>query len=203
MANIFQEILNQGLQAGMLPGRVSEARDWFRDQAQQTIVKSPARVIAEGETFTTKARNGFMYMFQYDPKTKNQLPYYDRFPLVFPFKITSEGFYGINMHYLPIDYRARLMDSLYGLSNNKQYNETTKLRLSYQILESSAKFIPFKPCVKQYLNNHIKSRLLFVSAEHWDTALFLPTARFVKGSQTKVYMESRRAIKKHISQGKR
>jgi len=28
---------------------------------------------------------GGMYMFLYDPKTKAKLPYFDRFPLIFPF----------------------------------------------------------------------------------------------------------------------
>jgi hypothetical protein len=201
MAQLFQNILEQGKSIGVLPGRVTEARDWFREQARQTVVRSPNRLITEGETLTTKARPGFMYMFQYDPKTKQDLPYYDRFPLVFPFRITNEGFYGLNLHYLPLDYRARMMDSLYLLTNNKQYNETTKLRLSYQILESSSKFSMFKPCVKQYLNSHVKSRLLFIPAEQWDVALFLPTARFVKSTQQKVHADSRRHIKKYASEG--
>ncbi len=203
MALLFKDILEQGKSIGMLPGRVTEARDWFREKAQQTTIRSPARLITEGENLTTKARPGFMYMFQYDPKTKDQLPYYDRFPLVFPFRITNEGFYGLNLHYLPLDYRAKMMDSLYLMSNNKQYNETTKLRLSYQILESSSKFSLFKPCVKQYLNSHVKSRLLFVPAEQWDIALFLPTARFVKSNQRKVHADSRRQIKKYASEGNR
>jgi hypothetical protein len=201
MALLFQNILEQGKSIGVLPGRVTEARDWFREQARQTVVRSPSRLITEGETLTTKARPGFMYMFQYDPKTKQDLPYYDRFPLVFPFRITNEGFYGLNLHYLPLDYRAKMMNSLYLLTNNKQYNETTKLRLSYQILESSSKFNMFKPCVKQYLNSHVKSRLLFIPAEQWDVALFLPTARFVKSTQQKVHADSRRHIKKYASEG--
>jgi hypothetical protein len=202
-ALLYSELLAKGTKLGLLSGRVTEARQWFRDQAAETTIRSPARLITEGETLVNKARPGFMYMFQYDPKTKQALPYYDRFPLVFPFKTTSEGFQGINLHYLPSDYRAQLMDSLYALTNNKQYNETTKLRLSYQILESSSRFRFFKPCVKQYLNSHVKSRMLFVPAEQWDMALFLPTARFVKSSQQKVHADSRRHIKKYASEGNR
>jgi hypothetical protein len=200
-ALIYAELLAEGAKLGILSGRVTEARQWFRERAAETTIKSPSRLITEGETLVNKARPGFMYMFQYDPKTKQDLPYYDRFPLVFPFKITSEGFMGINLHYLPSDYRAKLMDSLYGLTNNKQYNETTRLRLSYQILESSSKFRFFKPCVKQYLNSHVKSRMLFVPAEQWDMALFLPTARFVKANAQKVHMDSRRQIRRNASKG--
>lgn len=203
-ALIYAQLLAEGTRLGVLAGRVTEARQWFREQAAETVVKSPARLITQGgASLVTKARPGFMYMFQYDPKTKQSLPYYDRFPLVFPFRITNEGFYGINLHYLPLNYRASLMDSLYNLTNNKLYNETTKLKLSYDILESSSKFRFFKPCVKQYLNNHVKSRMLFVPSEQWDTALFLPTARFVKANQQTVHTDSRRQIRKNSSKGNR
>jgi hypothetical protein len=43
---------------------------------------------------------GGLYFFVYDPKTKNDLPYYDRFPLVIPLKRTPDGFIGLN--YNPI-----------------------------------------------------------------------------------------------------
>ena len=44
---------------------------------------------------------GNLYMYFYDAKLKEQLPYYDMFPLVFPFSTTDKGFTGLNMHYLP------------------------------------------------------------------------------------------------------
>lgn len=202
MAEIFSKILEERklytemlAEAGVATKRVSEAREWFRQQAMETVVRSPARVVTEGALHTTKARNGFMYMFQYDPKMKKELPYYDRFPLIFPFRVTKEGFCGINLHYLPYDYRAKLMDNLYTITNNKNYDNTTKLKLSYSLLESTAKFKYFRPCIKQYLNSHVKSRLLFIPANQWDIALFLPVARFVKAKESAVFSDSRRKIK--------
>jgi len=193
-SNIFMRILTEGAEVGLGSKRVSEAREWFRIKAQETTIKSPARTISSGGILTSKARQGFMYMFQYDPKTKQQLPYYDRFPVVFPFRITKEGFYGLNMHYLPFIFRAKLMDSLYLTVNNKKYDETTKLRISYELLESASKFRFFRPCVKQYLNSHVKSRLLFIPSEQWDIALFLPVGRFTKATETRVYADSRKQI---------
>ena len=43
---------------------------------------------------------GRMYMFYYDPKHKKTLKTYDRFPLIFPIKKESDGFIGMNFHYL-------------------------------------------------------------------------------------------------------
>ena len=93
-----------------------------------------------------------MYTFFYDPKTKKDLPYYDRFPLIFKIKNVSGGFLGINMHYLPPQLRARLMDALYPLVTNRKYDETTRLRLTYDVLNSAAKYRFFKPTIKKYLN---------------------------------------------------
>ena len=65
-------------------------------------------------------------MYFYDPKTKDTLPYYDRFPLTIMVGPAPKGFYGLNLHYLPLDIRARFLDSLLDTINNKRYDETTQ-----------------------------------------------------------------------------
>ena len=55
---------------------------------------------------------GGLYYFLYDPKTKNDLPYYDKFPLVMPLKRDADGFLGLNLHYLPLNYRINFMRKL-------------------------------------------------------------------------------------------
>jgi hypothetical protein len=45
---------------------------------------------------------GGLYYFMYDPKGKDDMPYYDRFPLVMPLKREVDGFLGLNFHYLHI-----------------------------------------------------------------------------------------------------
>ena len=51
---------------------------------------------------------GDMYLYLYDPKTKDALPYYDTAPLVIPFRSAKGGFYGMNLHYLPPMMRMQL-----------------------------------------------------------------------------------------------
>ena len=135
---------------------------------------------------------GKMYLFNYDPKTKATLPYYDRYPLIFPVQGAPGGFYGINMHYLPYVLRARLMDALYDLSSNERYDERTKLRLSYGILKGAAKYKAFKPTFKRYSSSHVRSRFIEISSSEWDIALFLPLESFAKASKTSVWADSRR-----------
>ena len=99
-----------------------------------------------------------MYMMEYVAKHRATLPYYDRLPLIFPYKKVPGGFMGLNMHYLPLPLRARLMDALYDTANNTKYDESTRLRISYQILEKAAKFREFRPCVKRYLTSQVSSK---------------------------------------------
>ena len=135
---------------------------------------------------------GNMYLFAYDPKHKDTLPYYDRFPLIFPINKAKGGFLGINMHYLPPILRAKLMDELYKVLNNRNMDETTKLVASYKVLNSATKFKEFAPCIKHYLNAHVRTKPAYINPAEWDIALFLPTQKFVGANATQVYADSRK-----------
>lgn len=197
MANtqVFSSIVATGNMPADVANRATDARQWLRDKAMEVKRVDPLGVIRQSSSnLQNRVMVGSMYMFYYDPKMKDDLPFYDRFPLIFPFRRVDDGFYGINMHYLPYMMRAVLMDRLYSLINNRNMDETTRLRLSYRILSSSAQYRYFKPCVKHYLNSHVKSRFLYIHPQEWDVALFLPTERFVKASKQVVFNTTRRAI---------
>jgi E3 ubiquitin-protein ligase DOA10 len=135
-------------------------------------------------------------MYFYDPKTKDDLPYYDRFPLIFVAEKYKDGFLGLNLHYLPPIFRARLMDALYKIERNDSVRDSKKLKMTYNLMKSAAQFRYFKPCVKRYLYSQIKSRFLYIPYEDWDIALFLPTERFKKAKKQKVWEDSKRIIRK-------
>ena len=142
-------------------------------------------------------------MYVYDPKWKRILPYYDIFPCMIPIHFYKDGWLGINMHYLPLPLRAKLMDALYTIANNKRFDESTKLKISYGLLKSAAKFKWFRPCIKRYLSKHVRSRFFNVVSAEWDIGLFLPVARFKKASQEKVWKDSRDIINRYDKRGKR
>jgi hypothetical protein len=198
-AKVFDDILLRGIRSGQVPARTESARQWYRDQAKQvrrSDVQETQLIRQMGtERYENRFRLGHMYMFLYDPKHKETLPYYDRFPLIFPINRAKGGFLGINMHYLPLQLRAKLMDSLYENVTNDRFDETTRLRASYNTLNAASRFKEFRPTVKHYLNNHIRSRLVYVNPAEWDVALFLPTARFVGATQNQVWQDSRKIIR--------
>lgn len=192
--NLFNKLEIEAFRAGITP-RTDQSREWFRKRAQAMRRLNREEVMkADSLTRTNSSVVGNMYMFFYDPKTKDTLPYYDQFPLVFVLGEAKGGFHGLNLHYLPPILRARLLDSLLDLKNNNKYNESTRLKLSYEILNSSTKFKEFKPCFKHYLTSHVKSRFAQVPAAEWEIATFLPMAQWKKSSSNQVYRQSRKLI---------
>ena len=195
MAVIFDEILSKGIRAGKVPAREQQSRTWYRDTANKFRTVNE-RNLMKGDTdrLRSQPKIGHMYMFYYDAKHKETLPYFDRFPMIFPYKKVKGGFMGINLHYLPHILRAKLMDSLYDISSNDLYDETTKLRMSYNILSSASKYKWFKPCIKHYLTTQVRSRFLYVYPAEWDIALFLPLERFQGASKSTVWADSKKLI---------
>lgn len=196
MSNLFQKLELQAFRAGINP-RTQESRDWFRRKVQTLGRVNRNQLMQEDELNLVSTRNpmiGTMNMFFYDPKHKDTLPFYDRFPLAIIVGPAEKGFYGLNLHYLPPVLRAKLLDSLMDITNNNKYDETTKFRLSYKILQGVAKFKYYKPCLKHYLSQNVKSRLARVQAPEWEIATFLPTADWAKSSSTQVYKQSRAMI---------
>lgn len=176
-----------------------KSRSWF-DQEVLMMTKqqlTPPKILqGKSEQLTAKVMPGFLYMFLYDPKLKKELPYYDRFPLVFPFRKTPDGFIGLNMHYLPYQLRIQLLDRLMIYKSNSRMNEATRIKYSWQLIDGVSRFAAAKPCVKQYLTGHVRSQFRKVNSSDWATAMLLPVERFVGASKQQIWADSRKTMRK-------
>jgi len=192
MSNLFQKLELEAFRKGITP-RTQESRDWFRRRVQRLTRVNREALMREDEiNKVSSPLLGSMMMFFYDPKWKDKLPYYDTFPLVIPVERAEGGFRGINLHYLPPVLRAKFLDSLLDIVNNKKYNESTRFTLTYRLLRGASRFRYFKPCFKHYLLEHVKSRFAQVSAPEWEIVTFMPTASWQKSSAGRVYSDSRK-----------
>jgi len=189
----FTGLLKAAKERGVVPGKTEEARKWFRDTAMG-FSQIQETELFKGSKMTNRVSVGSMYMFSYDPKHKLTLPFYDMFPVVFPFSKTKDGFLGVNLHYLHPVHRARLMDLLYEFASNKNIDEKTRLRLSWSVLSQASTDKYMGPTVKRYLSNHYRSRFIFVSPMEWELCAFLPTERFQKLNKTAVWANSTKII---------
>lgn len=189
---VFTTIMRKANVLGKIPGRPDD-RQWFRDQAKRVVSVNNDRLLKDPNAVDS-LEPGKLYLFAYDPKWKDKLPYYDTFPLVFPFRVDGDRFLGLNIHYIHPILRAQLMDALYTLVDGRFKNDNKRLRLSYEVLKSASRFSAFKPCIKEYLNGHVQSKFLLIPYDQWDIASMLPMARFQKRAQSEVWKESQNII---------
>lgn len=170
-----------------------DSAKWFFNKIKYiSMARSRTFIISdinqEGES-PDKAQVGSMYTYVYSAKHWKTLPYFDKLPLIFMVEPYDNGFLGINLHYLPPKIRALFMYRLLSLANNKRYDESTRLKLSYQLLKVGSTRAIMKPCLKRYLYDHIRSPVLYIPASEWEPAIMLRTQSFTK-AYTKVWKDS-------------
>jgi hypothetical protein len=190
MAKLIDRIKQSLAKEGYSTG-TNNARNWLRAKVKELTPTSRA-LMTDRDRLKANSTIGKMYFYFYDPKTKDTLPYYDRFPLVIPIESYRDGFLGLNLHYIHPKQRLILLDKLSETATNSNFDSKTKLRVSYSYLAGASKAFEATPCIKRYLYSHIQSRFLEISADEWDIAAMLPVETFVGATTSKVYADSRK-----------
>ena len=195
------EAINEGLldklktaiKTSTAGAKARAAGDWFREKVRQAGASAKMKAVTPNQLLRRQPDDnillGKMFFYKYDPKFAKKLPYWDMYPLVFPFERAPGGFYGLNLHYIPPRDRAVLMDNLNQYASNNKYDQTTRLELSYRLLKRYGRAVP---CVKRYLGDRIVSQTVRIDADEWEIAIFLPVERFQKASKGEVWADSRR-----------
>jgi hypothetical protein len=190
MADLF-DTLQAGAQRAGVKARTKNSQKWFQKKVQELTIPN-RKALLKDDALERTGRNirGNMYMYFYDPKHKETLPYYDRFPLTIMIDAAPGGFYGLNLHYLNYPVRARFLDELMNLAPNNVKDTTRLVKLRYDLLQSVRKYKEFKPCFKHYLGKHVVSQFSRVPMTDWEIAIFLPVEQFKKKSKTSIWNES-------------
>ena len=188
MAYLIDRIKASLAKEGLKP-RSNQARAWLQSKVAE-LRPTRAALMRDRNKLRESSVIGKMYFYFYDPKTKDTMPYYDRFPLVIPIESYNDGFLGLNLHYIHPKYRMTLLDKLSVTASNSRYDEKTKLRLNYRYLANASKVFEATPCIKRYLFSQIQSRFLEITADEWDIAALLPMESFVGASTSKVHADS-------------
>jgi hypothetical protein len=181
---IQDSLAKEGLQV-----RTNAARSWLQAKVKN-LNASPNLLMQDRSRTVDKTIIGKTYFFFYDPKTKDTLSYYDRFPLVIPIQEYRDGFLGLNLHYIQPKDRVVLLDKLSTTLNNKNYDESTKFRINYAYLSAASRVFEATPCIKRYLFRHVDSKFLEIPANEWDIAAMLPVERFKGATKQRVFAES-------------
>jgi len=175
---------------GLTP-RTNASRAWLRAKVKD-LKPTSSGLMRDKDRLKNTSMIGKMYFYFYDPKTKDTMPYYDRFPLVIPIERYNDGFLGLNLHYIHPKHRMILLDKLSSTMSNDTYDEKTKLKINYRYLAAASRIFEANPCIKRYLFRQIESRFLEITADEWDIAAMLPVESFVGATTSKVYADSRK-----------
>lgn len=193
--NIFMALidkLQKELQRQNLATNSKKAREWIKNKVKDLSGLRSSTLMRDNKRKQSTFDLGGMYFFVYNPKLRNDLSFYDLFPLVIPIEMYSDGFLGLNLHYLAPIPRAKLLDTLSNFASNNKYDEKTRIAVSYQTLKGLSSTDAFRPCLKRYLSNHIRSQFLRINANEWNIAIFLPVESFIGASKQKVFSDSRK-----------
>ena len=189
----FLDTLKSAIKTSGATAKARAAGDWFREKVKQASASARMRAVTPTQLLKREeegsATLGKMLFYKYDPKFAKKLPYWDMYPLVFPFEKAKGGFYGLNLHYIPPRDRAVLMDELKEYATNNKYDATTRLKITYDLLKGYGRAVP---CVKRYLGSNVRSNTVRINADEWEIAIFLPVERFQKEKARVVWNDSKK-----------
>lgn len=143
---------------------------------------------------------GTIYTFQYDPKYKDKLSFYDNYPinLIMGHIETKDGKmnpYGINLSYIPPPIRIKILDKFIDIfevqiDNNRKlisdistlFNHPQKdhIPITYKVAKMVLKDSGFEYAIRSYIYSRIESDPKIITYDEWyRTCLF--SSQYIKG----------------------
>lgn len=142
-----------------------------------------------------KMSPGVLLHFTYFAKWRDDLPYWDAFPLALIMDVQKNGFLSLNLHYLPYYIREKFLTVM--MKNLMAPDKTNfqKVKFTYGMLAEAKKFQYMRPAIKKHLFSQIKSKPVMIPPQDFDKIIFLPSSDFVKASESKVWRDSAKMTK--------
>ena len=168
MGYIKSQIIRLSKAAGSKSAARKLAKKWF---------DKTGRDVNEVQTARQPFRSGKIYVFRYDnPKTED-LPWWDRNPVVFALDSVDGDDFGINLNLLPIRVKEDLIDDLYERLEGQIKQSTrdgrvdsaineTQLPITYNGAKAYLDRYGFGFAVRRYKVNR-KARQSVVSYNNW------------------------------------
>lgn len=164
-----------------------ELAAWFEKKAASVKSGGTARnrLFSAEERHTDQTREfvGGMFFFRYDPKHRLTLPMYDKYPLAVVVDRYTDGFLGLNLHYLSAGQRGSVVTLFNDFYDKKKlFNGiSTGSYSNWDLIQSASGGLAnfSSVCVKRYLYSHIRSQLVRIDKDEYDKAVQLPIDEWV------------------------
>jgi len=167
----------------MPPPNINNSRESIRWYVKLLKSLNARDIKKEGlGEFVNTPRLGKLCCYYYDAKTKDKLPYWDKFPIMMPLDYQKDKgtILGLNFHYLPPDARKILFDQLFAVRARKDLTVENQILMSYMVLKRTSQFPGWRDCIKRYIPDHFRSKILEIDPLSWKLAVALPTQMFQK-----------------------
>ena len=158
-------------------GGIRKSVDWYRRNVADLGNRATAAALMRSGKLNGIPSKGRLNFFFYDPKYKQVLPLYDRFPLVLPIETTPGGFMGLNFHYIRPVQRVSLLNNLQRFATGGM-KPSTRIDATYDGIKGVR---ITKNMIKKYLYGHVRSSFLRVDFDEAALAVMLPVQQFRKG----------------------
>lgn len=139
-------------------GKRQRSGDWYTNSLMNKLYQVQNVEVPEDNINGLTERR--LYFFLYSAQYAYKYAFWDRHPLVYILEIQSNSFLGINLHYIPPDFRQGFTLSL--INNEETFP------------------IPAKS-LHRYFFSGVVSGFLRVPKKDWVSVSTLPTEKFVDG----------------------
>ena len=164
-----------------------ELANWFREKAMSARSGAARnRILGADERYSDPDREfvGNMYFFRYDPKHKMTLSKYDKYPLAIVVERYTDGFLGLNMHYLSVRQRKSAFRMVGEFKEKKKPNtapSTGRGVTNWELLINFNNAVEplAKESVHRYLYSHVRSQFIRINPDEYDKAVQLPIDEWV------------------------
>ena len=159
-------------------GGIRKSVDWYRKTVADLGNRITAAALMRSGKLNGIPSRGRLNFFFYDPKYKQVLPLYDRFPLVLPLETIPGGFMGLNFHYIRPVQRISLLNNLQRYASGGM-KPSTRIDATYDGIKNVR---IARTTIKKYLYGHVRSSFLRVDFDEAALAVMLPVQQFKKGT---------------------
>ena len=161
MGYVKKEIKKLSSEAGSRARARADAEKWFVDGRKNRAVKEVAK--SRG-----RFSIGKIYSFEYTPISEN-LPWYDRNPVVLALDSPNKNDLGVNLNLLPTKFREELLDKVHSalvFNPSGDAIRESSLRITYDGMKLFLERYGFGFAVRQYIPIR-KRKQTVVSYKSW------------------------------------
>lgn len=149
------------------------------------IIEGREKLPAETVENPLKANLGAMYLMVYDPKWKNELPFYDVLPMFVLIGKQGDRWLGLNLHYVPYTWRVSLAKELMKKFSWKKRIQYKDIKSAFQSAKAPLGYLYL--CIRTYLYSHIRSEVKMFDNQNYDQIVENVMPKFKKAGEEYIY----------------